>query len=256
MKTASYRLGGRRKTKRNLSKHITALICTGLLRFLSSWSPALKTQELPLIIRQLFHFQPQFFYHCPLTEFYLQQSLLRWPEDLLSSFYLSANTHTTVVPAAALLPASLLFPKRSSEQHWRRENFLRLQHVPPALAGWFPVPPRQSNSPLHLSWCDKEWNPSSIRSYQGNLCGVYHTDRCATAIYQQEKNRLTQELVSWSHASKLSRSALTERSLSETTRSSPCARSQHTKQKGSAMEFRWGPHSKEKAPHSAQAREA
>lgn len=61
---------------------------------------------------------------------------------------------------------------------------------------------------------------------------------------QQQKTRVSQKLVFWTHASKLSRSALMKRSLYTTTRSSPCARSQKTELGDSAMEFRpvhtWG----------------
>lgn len=108
MKTASSRLGGRQKIKWNLSKTNTLLICIGLLRFLSSWSPALKTQEFPLITQQLFHFQLQFFYHSSLTELYLKSSLCESRKISWAVFYLSANTHMKVVPTAAFLPASWL----------------------------------------------------------------------------------------------------------------------------------------------------
>lgn len=158
MKTASSRLGGRQKIKQNLGKTNTLLICIGLLRFLSSWSPAFKTQEFPLITQQLFHFQLQFFYHSSLTELYLKSSPC---ESCKISWAVFICLHTHIRRLCPLQPFSQhLGWTVSSDKLWvalieRKPPTASL--IPPALANSLPAPLGQRTT-LGPSWHDKEGN--------------------------------------------------------------------------------------------------
>lgn len=159
MKTASCRLGGSGKMKRNLGKHIIALICTGLLRFLSSWSPALKTQELPLITQQLFHFQPQFFYHCPLTVLSptIPFSKARGsPEQFL--IYLQTHIQPLCLPQPFsqhlyCFQREALSSTKGKKTSCDSNIYLLLWQ---ADSQFLQGKAQNSPLPLHLSWCDKE----------------------------------------------------------------------------------------------------
>lgn len=58
------------------------------------------------------------------------------------------------VSTAAFLPASLLFPSRSSVQHCRKENLLQLADTSSSQF----LQARAQNPPSHPSWCAKEGN--------------------------------------------------------------------------------------------------
>lgn len=95
---------------------------------------------------------------------------------------------------------------------------------------------------LHPSWCDTGNPVSHIQVISGGSvsCGSVFRLRVLQPFTTSSKldwvrNRFSDPMPA--------SSALKKRSLFKTTRSSPCARSQQTGQRGSDMEFRWGLHS-------------
>lgn len=136
-----------------------------------------------------------------------------------------------VVPTAASLPASWLncFQWQALSSTDRKKTSHSLTHT--SCSGKFtPSSSRaENNFRSFLAWQSKE--PSLL--YPGDFCGGYMVEISmlkgeGVTTIQQQQTRVSQKLLSWCHASEHSRSALMERSLYKTTRSSLCARSQQT----------------------------